>query len=79
MAEYCLDCWKKYIDDDPKKKFIVSKHSELCEGCGMYKPVVIAERKYYYMRKFIIFIVIWKILFLPYYIIKNNIKRKKDK
>lgn len=76
MAEFCIECWKKYIDDDPKKKFIVTKHTELCEGCGMYKHVIITERKYYYMYKFKVFIVIWKLIFLPYYIIKHIIKRK---
>lgn len=61
MAEFCLECWAKKNREKPdKKKYIISKETDLCEGCGEIKPVVIGERDFYYLTSF---------LFLPFEII----------
>ena len=82
MAEFCLDCWNKMnITNYDKKYYIISKDLDLCEGCGKWKPVIIIERKAYYMHNFRYFILplsvinfvlyfIWRILLLPYLVFK---------
>lgn len=88
MAEFCLDCWNKINGtNDDAKKYIISKDLWLCEGCAKWKNVIVAERKYYYLRKlnFIIYpfkilyhiaYVFWRILILPY-LIYRYIKEEK--
>jgi hypothetical protein len=51
MAEFCLDCWNRINEtNDPPGKYIISKDLDLCEGCGEYKPVIVIEKKYYYLN-----------------------------
>lgn len=89
MAEFCLECWNRMneINDSPKK-YVLSKELELCEGCGEWKTVVIAERTAYYWYKLryvtlpfrIIYktiYVLFRLLILPYLIYRYN-KRKND-
>ena len=46
MAEFCLECWNKINDtDNDDKKYILSKELELCEECGMWKNIIVEERK----------------------------------
>ena len=52
MAEFCLECWNKINEDcDDKRKYILSKDLELCDGCGEWKNVIVAMRKGYYWHK----------------------------
>lgn len=45
MAEFCLDCLRKMDGINYKRsKFIISWERDLCEGCGQWKRVVVAER-----------------------------------
>lgn len=47
MAEFCLDCLEKLDGREYRKRdFYLSKELELCEGCGEWKHVVLAERGY---------------------------------
>jgi len=63
MAEFCLECWNKINNGkDDEKNYILSKELELCEECGEWKHVIIAERRCYYEYRYRHFI-------LPYYII----------
>ena len=49
MAEFCLECWNELNGtNDSEKEYIMSKDLDLCEGCGEYKRVIVAERKIYY-------------------------------
>lgn len=78
MAEFCPDCFSEVFDCEfDEKKYILSKHLELCEGCGEYKQVVLMERSVFYSRifeiiiyplKFLISILLW-IVFFPYFFI----------
>ena len=69
MAEFCLDCWNEINDSDYKEKdYVLSKELCLCEECGEYKHVIIAERK---MTSLVIFLCI---LFLPFTIIIGILK-----
>lgn len=82
MADFCLDCWNEINETNFKKsKYVLSKNLHFCEECNEYKHVIIAERKYYYMRKFKYIILPFRFLFhlilMPYYIIRY-IKLKKD-
>ncbi len=82
MAEFCLECWNKINGtNDSERKYVLSKESDLCEGCGEIKPVIIMERKLYYMRILSPFIivckVIWRLIILPYSIIRY--KKSKNK
>ncbi|MCL2082790.1 MAG: hypothetical protein FWH04_06115 [Oscillospiraceae bacterium] len=46
MAEFCHKCYKKELGGIKELKGVVlSKCLELCEGCGEYKNIVIAEKK----------------------------------
>lgn len=84
MAEYCYECFKKYVCDDdfPAKEeneYIYSDELELCEGCGELKKVVIVEKNPYNLGKTgYFFYKLYNILKIPYlYIkeIKNNLSR----
>ena len=47
MAEFCLDCLRELDDREYRKEdFYLSKELELCEGCGQWKHIVLAERRY---------------------------------
>ena len=79
MAEFCLDCWNKINGtNDSAKKYIISKDLDLCEGCGEWKRVIVAEKKYHYLYKFrfiiipikILCTILLRIIFLPYLIYK---------
>ena len=86
MAEFCLECWNKMNGTrHSKRKYVLSKDLDLCEGCGQLKHVIIMERSGYYMHNseyiFLPFIIIygiihfiWKLLKLPYLIFKNRKK-----
>ena len=42
MAEFCLDCWNKMNGTrHSKRKYVLSKDLDFCEGCGEFKHVVI--------------------------------------
>lgn len=89
MANFCLKCWNEINrTDDPARKYIFSKELDLCEGCGQWAHVIVAQRKYYYRRKFrfvifpfkVIYILVytlWRILILPYIIYQYR-KSQKD-
>lgn len=82
MAEFCLDCWNELNEtNDPPEQYIISKYFTLCEGCGEYKHVILAEHEYFYSDAFKYFLlplegfclliyVLWQILILPYLIYK---------
>ncbi|HZK71769.1 MAG TPA: hypothetical protein VFD03_09705 [Clostridia bacterium] len=40
MAEFCLDCLNKLLNNDLKEKD-VKLLPDLCEGCGKIKPTVV--------------------------------------
>lgn len=46
MAEYCLDCYNKYMSEKKLQEKDVIMEDDLCEGCGLWKPcmIVIKER-----------------------------------
>ena len=67
MAEFCPDCWNRINGtDDKKSKYILSEYSELCEGCGQYKPVILEIKRYYYARKLryitLPFVIIYRVI-----------------
>ena len=65
MAEFCLDCWNRINGtNDGKMKYVLSKDLDLCEGCGELKPVIVAERYYYYSYTLKWFILPLKIVFV---------------
>jgi len=90
MAEFCLNCWNKMNEsEDSKKKYILSKELDLCDGCGEWRPVIIMERKAYYTHKFRYFILpvriiysvscfIWSLLLLSYCLFKDYKPENKD-
>jgi len=44
MAEICLECWNKISETQESKwRYILSWDEELCEECGQYKRVIVAE------------------------------------
>lgn len=48
MAEFCPDCWNKLMENnDPKKKFVLSRKPDFCEECRQWKPVIIRVKKRY--------------------------------
>ena len=84
MAEFCIECWNKINKSHGKYKYVLSKDLDVCEGCGELKRVIIAERGYYYRRKFkyILFPIkliefAVRILLLPYFVY-IRIKNKDD-
>ena len=45
MAEFCLDCWNKINEtQDSQWRYSLSWDKDLCEECGQYKNVIVAER-----------------------------------
>lgn len=84
MAEFCLDCWNKINETcDKKGKYILSKDLDLCEGCGKWKPIIIAKGKISlpFIFKFFTLLIgticesiycIWKLLFSKKPIVKNK-------
>lgn len=51
MAEFCLDCWNKINGkNDPPEKYVLSKELDLCEGCGEWKNVIVAEREFSFFQ-----------------------------
>ena len=79
MAEICIDCWIKETKGRKKRNgYVITKNLELCEICGEYKNVIICTRKVYLKNKYpllflpydILFF-LWRLLILPYLIIKN--------
>lgn len=81
MAEFCLDCWNKMNErEDSEKKYILSKDFDLCEGCGEWKPVIIMERKAYYIHKFRYFILPFRVICNVLYLLFRYYKfENKDK
>lgn len=72
MAEFCLDCWNELNGtNDPKSKYIISKDLDFCEGCRKWKKVIVMERKYYFIRKFKVLYILWRILIFPYLLYKD--------
>lgn len=45
MAEFCLDCWNK-LNGTSYTKRQVRTDMDLCEGCGEWKPVIVAFRRH---------------------------------
>lgn len=46
MAEFCFECYKKYLDKDAEiENLVMSKDLDLCEGCAQYKRTVIKIKK----------------------------------
>ena len=90
MADFCLKCWNRINKTEySEKKYIISKDLDLCEGCGKMKPVIIMDRRAYYICKlkyitlpiriiFVIIYTIYRLLLLPYSIYKYN-KLKSNK
>lgn len=90
MAEYCAECWDKINGYEGKSnKYIVSKHLELCEGCGKYKYVIITERKnfiYGILRSvffpiefvYMIICTLFKIAVSLYFICRKSGKKKSN-
>ena len=52
MAEFCMDCWNKMNEtEDSPRRYVLSWELDLCEGCGEYKRVVVAERLWWRVQK----------------------------
>ena len=91
MAEFCIDCWLEINEiKDDKRKYILSKDVDFCEGCGKWKPVVVMERKEYYLHilRFFTFPIriifnviyfIWRLMILPYLIYKYKKSKNKNR
>ncbi len=57
MSEICVECFKKLTGEtDVEERFIISDELDLCEECGEFKYVVIAEKGYpmYFVRLFLL-------------------------
>ncbi len=53
MAEFCLDCWNRINRKKERSiKYVLSKETELCEGCGKYKRVIVRVHKPFNMQLF---------------------------
>ena len=81
MAEFCFECFKKLNEtEEPESKYIISDTLDLCEGCGKWKKVVIAEKRGYYLYKFRFILfplhILWRIIILPFTIYNYNKKRR---
>ncbi len=64
MATFCLDCLNRMNQtNDSEKMYVISKHLELCEGCGKLKRVVIMKRQNIFLRILTYFILILRIIF----------------
>ena len=52
MSEFCLECWNKINESNHRPiRYIFSWRKDLCEECGQYKRVVIAERLWSRVQK----------------------------
>lgn len=68
MAEFCLDCWNRINDTkDSPRKYIFCKELALCEGCGKEKPIILIERKAYYLHKFRYILFPFRVLYILVY------------
>ncbi len=45
MAEYCLDCLNKYMEDKKLREQDVVTAPDFCEDCGEWKSCVITIKK----------------------------------
>ena len=78
MAFYCLDCVNKLCGRTyTAKQVIFAKCIYICEGCGEEKTVVLMTKRHYWQRKLRILriitipiYVLWRLLILPYLIVK---------
>ena len=45
MAEFCINCWNQINKtNNAKWRYALSWEKDLCEECGQYKRVIVAER-----------------------------------
>lgn len=78
MAEFYIDCWNKINEtNDKTNNYVISKDLTLCEDCGEYKNVIVAERKYYNLHRlkriFLITVsILCGIMILYYWIFKYH-------
>ena len=42
MSEFCLECFKQFEPNANELNTVLSNWSELCEGCGQIKQIVIS-------------------------------------
>lgn len=87
MADFCVECWNRINETNyPTTKYFVTRGNYLCEGCGEYKPVIIEEKKQYFIDWLYFFFfpldyivkalyVLWRMLILPYIIYKKHKKK----
>ena len=55
MAEFCLECWNEINEsNDTENMYFLSKELDLCEECGQWKPVIIAAKPAYTLRRFLL-------------------------
>ena len=55
MAEFCLECLNKLDNtQDSKWRYVLSRDLELCEECGEFKRVVVSERCWSKVQRFLI-------------------------
>lgn len=41
MAEFCLECLRKFEPNANENNIVLSDNPELCEGCGILKRIVV--------------------------------------
>ena len=83
-------CWNKINGNkEDERKYIILKELDLCEECGEFKPVIIMERRVYHIHKFRYVLLpigivcytlylLWRLLILPYLILKDKTSKFKD-
>ena len=50
MAEFCLECQNKAEGRNKSAaKYILSEDLQICEGCGEWKNVIVAEKQHSYL------------------------------
>lgn len=55
MAEFCLDCWNRINDkNDSRWRYVFSQETDLCEGCGQYKRIIVVERGWSRIQKLLV-------------------------
>lgn len=55
MAEFCPECMNKFDKTHNSKwRYVLSRDLELCEECGKFKRVVVAERFWSKAQRFLI-------------------------
>ena len=65
MAEFCLDCWNKINESKGSRwRYVLSSELELCEECGEWRQVILAER-------------LWGQIIRPLEELAQNIKNRK--